>query len=288
MARPAFVAAPPLSRPPPVAARSVQPAGRAPPPPPPRMSAQPRRPAAVAAAAAAAAAIIALGGVQPEALGFAERHAPAALTPAETNVVELFNTAAKSVVNVTTYSDARQGFSLNQAEVPVGAGSGFIYGRDGFIVTNYHVIRNASGAKVTLANRKTYDARLRGYDADKDIAVLQIDALRDELVPIAIGTSSDLVVGQSTYAIGNPFGLDHSLTSGVLSGLGRDMKSPSGRLISKCVAAPRAFASAVRRGGRLTGALTRLSVPAASRRTRRPTRGTAAGRCCGRTATSSA
>lgn len=98
-----------------------------------------------------------------------------------------------------------------------------------------HVIRNASGAKITLTNRSSYDAELVGYDADKDIAVLQIDAPKRELVPIEIGTSSDLSVGQSTYAIGNPFGLDHTLTSGVLSGLGREMKSPTGRIISNCI-----------------------------------------------------
>lgn len=119
--------------------------------------------------------------------------------------------------------------------MPVGAGSGFIWDTEGHVVTNYHVIRNASGAKITLANQHSYDAELRGYDADKDIAVLKIKAPKRELVPISVGTSSNLMVGQSTYAIGNPFGLDHTLTSGVLSGLGRDMKSPTGRIISNCI-----------------------------------------------------
>jgi S1-C subfamily serine protease len=98
-----------------------------------------------------------------------------------------------------------------------------------------HVIRNASGAKITLSNKKTYDAKLVGYDGDKDIAVLKIDAPVSELTPIQIGTSSNIFVGQSTYAIGNPFGLDHTLTSGVLSGLGREMKSHTGRIITNVI-----------------------------------------------------
>jgi S1-C subfamily serine protease len=195
-------------------------------------SAQQRPP--VAAAAAAAAAIIAANAMGPlPSLAYVDRLAPGpVLTPQETNVVQLFNTAAKSVVNVTTLGTGGQ---------PKASGSGFIYqngkGDSGYVVTNYHVIRNGLGAKVTLSDQKTYDAKLRGYDADKDIAVLEINASKEELVDIAMGTSKNLVVGQSTYAIGNPFGLDHSLTSGVLSGLGRDMKSPTGRIINKYVAA---------------------------------------------------
>lgn len=102
-------------------------------------------------------------------------------------------------------------------------------------MTNFHVIRAASGAKITLANKKTYDAELVGTSADDDVAVLKIKAPRDELEPIDIGGSSNLRVGQSTYAIGNPFGLDHTLTTGVLSGLGREMKSPTGRTISNVI-----------------------------------------------------
>lgn len=84
----------------------------------------------------------------------------------------------------------------------------------GHIVTNYHVIQNASAAQVTLANNKKFYAKLKGFEGDKDLAVLKIDAPADELVPIEVGVSSRLVVGQRVFAIGNPFGLDHTLTAG--------------------------------------------------------------------------
>lgn len=153
----------------------------------------------------------------------------------EAEVIALFEQATKSVAYVTTYASSRGAFSLNSMEVPAGTGSGIVWDDEGRVITNFHVIRSASGAKITLANKKTYDASLVGYDADKDIAVLQIDADKKELSPIALGDSRALRVGQSTYAIGNPFGLDHTLTTGVLSGLGREMKSPTGRVISNCI-----------------------------------------------------
>lgn len=153
----------------------------------------------------------------------------------EADVIALFEQATQSVAYVTTYASSRSAFSLNAMEVPAGTGSGIVWDTEGRVLTNFHVIRAASGAKITLANKKTYDATLVGYDADKDIAVLQIDAPASDLVPIAVGESNALRVGQSTYAIGNPFGLDHTLTTGVLSGLGREMKSPTGRVISNCI-----------------------------------------------------
>ncbi|CDF32677.1 unnamed protein product [Chondrus crispus] len=155
--------------------------------------------------------------------------------PAEQGVISLFERATQSVAFVTTYTESRSGFSLNPMETPAGTGSGIVWDTDGRIVTNFHVIRAASGAKITLANKKTYDAELVGSSADDDVAVLKIKAPRDELFPIDVGDSSNLRVGQSTYAIGNPFGLDHTLTTGVLSGLGREMKSPTGRTISNVI-----------------------------------------------------
>lgn len=155
--------------------------------------------------------------------------------PSEKTVIDLFERATQSVAYVTTYTESRGGFSLNPMETPAGTGSGIVWDSDGRIVTNFHVIRAASGAKITLANKKTYDAELVGTSADDDVAVLKINAPRSELVPIEVGSSSTLRVGQSTYAIGNPFGLDHTLTTGVLSGLGREMKSPTGRTISNVI-----------------------------------------------------
>ncbi|KAE9449126.1 hypothetical protein C3L33_18964, partial [Rhododendron williamsianum] len=111
------------------------------------------------------------------------------------------------------------------ATVPQGSGSGFVWDKEGHIVTNYHVIRGASDVKVTLADQTTYDAKIVGYDQDKDVAVLHVDAPRNKLRPIPVGVSGDLLVGQKVYAIGNPFGLDHTLTTGVISGLRREISS---------------------------------------------------------------
>lgn len=155
--------------------------------------------------------------------------------PSEREVISLFERATKSVAYVQTYVETRPGLSLNPMESPIGTGSGIVWDKEGRIVTNFHVIRDASAAKITLANKKTYEAELVGSSADDDVAVLKIKAPKDELVPADLGTSDNLRVGQSTYAIGNPFGLDHTLTTGVLSGLGREMKSPTGRTISNVI-----------------------------------------------------
>lgn len=159
----------------------------------------------------------------------------AAYLPSEASVISLFEKATKSVAFVTTYTETRTAFSLNPMETPAGTGSGIVWDTQGRIVTNFHVIRAASGAKITLANKKTYDAELVGTSADDDVAVLKIKAPPEELDPVDLGESKNLRVGQMTYAIGNPFGLDHTLTTGVLSGLGREMKSPTGRTISNVI-----------------------------------------------------
>lgn len=109
--------------------------------------------------------------------------------------------------------------------VPQGSGSGFIWDKKGHVVTNYHVIRGASDLRVTLGDQSVYEADVVGYDEDKDVAVLHIDAPEDKLRPLTVGSSSDLLVGQKVFAIGNPFGLDHTLTTGVISGLRREISS---------------------------------------------------------------
>mmetsp|Transcript_6628 Transcript_6628/g.20070 ORF Transcript_6628/g.20070 Transcript_6628/m.20070 type:complete len:397 (+) Transcript_6628:144-1334(+) len=157
------------------------------------------------------------------------------LTNSEAAVIQLFEDATPSVAYVTTYAGGRTPFSMNIMEIPSGTGSAFVWDTKGHIVTNFHVIKSAEAAKITLNNKEVYDAELVGYDADKDVAVLKIDADGNKLVPIPIGSSMNLVVGQSTYAIGNPFGLDHTLTTGVVSGLGREMRSPTGRPITNVI-----------------------------------------------------
>jgi S1-C subfamily serine protease len=163
---------------------------------------------------------------------------PRAVTPrgdlaaAEKTTIDIFRNASPSVVHITTLG-AGSPFSLDQQLVPEGTGSGFVWDKEGHIVTNYHVIQGvveraagtAGAAKVTLADHSTYDVEwARGYP-DADLAVLWIRAPKDRLHPIAVGTSHDLQVGQNTFAIGNPFGLDHTLTRGIVSALDRQIQS---------------------------------------------------------------
>lgn len=156
--------------------------------------------------------------------------AMAALLSAENHTIQLFERAAPSVAYITTHS--RRAFRGGYAPSgPAGAGSGFVWDKDGHIVTNFHVIADASEATVTLADGTEWDARLVGAAPDADLAVLRIEAPADKLAPIPVGSSRHLKVGQFAMAIGNPFGLDQTLTTGVISALDREMESISGRNI---------------------------------------------------------
>ncbi|KAI5079336.1 hypothetical protein GOP47_0004815 [Adiantum capillus-veneris] len=143
----------------------------------------------------------------------------------ELATVQLFKENTPSVVYITNLAARRDAFTLDVMEVPQGSGSGFLWDKKGHVVTNYHVIRGASDLRVTLGDQSVYEADVVGYDEDKDVAVLHIDVSKDKLRPIPVGTSSNLLVGQKVYAIGNPFGLDHTLTTGVISGLRREISS---------------------------------------------------------------
>ncbi|KAK2419661.1 Protease Do-like 1, chloroplastic [Trifolium repens] len=150
---------------------------------------------------------------------------PRKLQSDELATVRLFQENTPSVVYITNLAVKQDAFTLDVLEVPQGSGSGFVWDKDGHIVTNYHVIRGASDLRVTLADQSTYDAKVVGFDQDKDVAVLRVDAPKEKLRPIPVGVSADLLVGQKVYAIGNPFGLDHTLTTGVISGLRREISS---------------------------------------------------------------
>lgn len=149
----------------------------------------------------------------------------------EKGTIALFKTISPSVVYITTMAVRQDFFSLRALEVPEGAGSGFVWSDDGYIVTNYHVIASAQAATVMLADQSTWQAQLVGIEPDKDLAVLKINAPKHLLPPIPIGTSNDLQVGQKVFAIGNPFGFDQTLTTGVISGLGREIEAAPHRLI---------------------------------------------------------
>lgn len=153
---------------------------------------------------------------------------PEGLTAEEEHNIQLFEQAAPSVCFITTSSIRRNYYNRNVQEIPTGSGSGFVWDRDGHIVTNFHVIQNADKATVTLSDGTTYEARTIGTAPEKDLAVLKIEAPREKLRPIPIGGSRNLRVGQSVYAIGNPFGLDQTLTTGVVSALGREINSVAG------------------------------------------------------------
>ncbi|MDY0746301.1 trypsin-like peptidase domain-containing protein [Paucibacter sp. R3-3] len=153
------------------------------------------------------------------------------LEPAELNHIKVFKTVSPSVVHITTLGLERDIFSMNVSEVPRGTGSGFIWDANGHIVTNFHVIQGASAARVTLADQSTLDAELVGVFEDRDLAVLRIKAPREKLPPIPVGSSRELQVGQQVYAIGNPFGLDQTLTTGIVSALNREIESVNRRTI---------------------------------------------------------
>jgi S1-C subfamily serine protease len=150
------------------------------------------------------------------------------LKPDERATIRLFEESAPSVCYITTTNVRRDYFSRNITEIPRGSGSGFVWDYDGHIITNYHVIQGADRATVTLADRSTWEATAVGVAPEKDLAVLRIDAPRKELRPIPIGSSDDVRVGQSVFAIGNPFGLDQTLTTGIVSAMGREIESVAG------------------------------------------------------------
>lgn len=157
----------------------------------------------------------------------------------EIATIELFSQNTSSVVNITNIVNARKPYSTNIFEIPLGQGSGFIWDGAGHIVTNFHVIRGSSAIRVTLIDQNTYPATVVGADPSRDIAVLKLDAPQEVLhklkpVELAKDTSS-LYVGQKVFALGNPFGLDHSLSSGIISGLNRELAEDGGVRIKNAI-----------------------------------------------------
>ena len=181
--------------------------------------------------------------------------------------IELFRKSSPSVVHITSLAAQRDLFSMNVQQVPRGTGTGFLWDQAGHIVTNFHVIQGANGAKVTLADQTTYDASLVGAFPDRDLAVLRIEAPKDKLPPIAVGSSRDLIVGQRVYAIGNPFGLDQTLTTGIVSALNREIESFNQRTIRGVIQTDAAINPGNSGGplldsaGRLIGVNTQIASP---------------------------
>jgi S1-C subfamily serine protease len=186
----------------------------------------------------------------------------------EKNTIELFQSVSPSVVYITSVELRRNFFSLNVYEIPKGTGSGFVWDEKGRIVTNFHVIEDASQISVTLADNSTWKAVLVGASPDKDIAVLQISAPSEKLKAILVGESRNLLVGQKVFAIGNPFGLDQTITAGIVSALGREIESVSGRTIQGVIQTDAAINPGNSGGplldsaGRLIGVNTAIYSPA--------------------------
>lgn len=153
------------------------------------------------------------------------------LLPEERNNIAIFEAASPSVVHIESIKVGRDFFTLNLLKIPAGSGSGFIWDDQGHVVTNFHVIEGASAAKIILSDQSSWDAKLVGAEPDKDLAVLKIEAPAEKLKALKLGASTDLLVGQSVLAIGNPFGLDQTLTTGIISGLEREIEAATGRTI---------------------------------------------------------
>jgi len=150
----------------------------------------------------------------------------------EQRIIEVYKNARPSVVHVTRLTVQRNYLDMNLERIPEGTGSGFIWDEEGHVVTNYHVVGGADACQVTLpADHSTYNATVVGGYPDKDIAVLWIQAPKSKLKPIQVGRSSNLQVGQKVLAIGNPFGLDQTLSTGIISALDREITSVTDRPI---------------------------------------------------------
>ena len=192
---------------------------------------------------------------------------PVELGRGERDTIEVFRRTAPSVTFITSIARRRDFFSLNIYEIPRGTGSGFVWDERGHVVTNFHVISGSSRAQVTLADQSTWDATLVGAAPEKDLAVLRIDAPVGLLSPVRVGSSSDLEVGQQVLAIGNPFGLDQTLTTGVISALGREIESQANQPIRDVIQTDAAInpgnsgGPLLDSGGRLIGVNTAIVSP---------------------------
>jgi S1-C subfamily serine protease len=201
---------------------------------------------------------------------------PRAITPRgdlgndEKATIQLFKQTAPSVVHITNIGVTRDFFSFDVMKIPRGTGSGIIWDDQGHIITNYHVVKDAEALKVTLADHSTWEATRVQVDPDRDLAVVWIKAPKSKLKPILVGKSADLQVGQKAFAIGNPFGLDQTLTQGLVSALGREIEADTGKTIKGVIQTDAAINPGNSGGplldsaGRLIGVNTAIVSPSGS------------------------
>jgi len=158
------------------------------------------------------------------------------LTPEERVNIAVYEGVNRSVVNINTRSVRSDAFFIFDVQVPSeGAGSGCVLDTKGHVLTNFHVVNDAHEIEVTLADGKSYAGRLVGKDESSDVAVLKVDAPVESLLPVTLGDSTRLRVGQKVFAIGNPFGLERTLTTGVVSSLNRTLPTRNQRTIKSII-----------------------------------------------------
>lgn len=188
----------------------------------------------------------------------------------EQNTINIFQRTSPSVVFINTLDTQLNPWTRTFKETPLGSGSGFIWDNRGHVVTNFHVIKDSSSASVKLADQRVYDAILIGASPRHDLAVLKINVPIDSPSPVPIGRSNNLQVGQKVYAIGNPFGLDHTLTTGIISALGRSIDSEAGGHIENLIQTDAAInpgnsgGPLIDSAGRLIGINTAIYSPSGS------------------------
>lgn len=156
----------------------------------------------------------------------------------EKNTISVYQQNVDSVVNITNIRKIKRGFIFDymSTEVPAGAGSGFLWDKEGHIVTNYHVVEDGDKFTVSFHNdKKQYKAKLVGAEPLKDLAVLKLEEIPKSARPIVAGSSKDLMIGQKAMALGNPFGLDHTITAGIISATGRSIKGIGGVSIANMI-----------------------------------------------------
>ncbi len=156
-------------------------------------------------------------------------------TAEESVNISVYEKVNRSVVNIDTSANRDQLWFMGGPQTEEGSGSGWVLDQEGHIVTNHHVIANSDVVKVTLSEGDPYPARIIGADPQNDIAILKIDAPKELLIPVVLGRSDDLRVGQKIFAIGNPFGLERTMTVGIVSSLERSLRSKTGRLMKNII-----------------------------------------------------
>src|SRR5437016_1408462 len=159
---------------------------------------------------------------------------PPGLSEEERNNIEIYQRYSPGVVNITTTTIGYD-FFLRPVPMESGTGSGAVIDDQGHIVTNFHVVRGAENLEVTLADKSKHDAKVIGADPNNDLAVIQINGARGRVTPIPLGTSKGLQVGQKVLAIGNPYGLERTLTTGIISSLGRSIQAENQRIIEDII-----------------------------------------------------